>query len=359
MLQSITILNQSLAEVKVESNLDILTASTSVSTMLIDLCQKSRSLVTDEMHYKDTDDDDDAPILPSDTMDVNVDEYSIEHITTTIRRRHHQHQKQQHRTVAPISPASGLSEFENESKDSSIDSCSADEACLSSVILSLSLKEGKDDNTIISSSTSNTNARSAYKNQNNIKPNLLHRTRKDQASNVLSALTLSKCDKLQTRPLELETQKPSPPSVSFNEVVSALLIPKRSEYSNEQKSVLFHTSREIASNVSRNLLEFAAEGYCVSDVLEEEDMITNEDGEQIHPVHLISALASGRQAPPPTCKAAARETRSFSKRIKVHRPTPRRITTIVQPIPQRPIHPSLRKSGESASRAPSSLLVPR
>jgi hypothetical protein len=200
------------------------------------------------------------------------------------------------------------------------------ESSFSDIMISLPLKGGYDPAVIKNTSCSDGNTRS------------LSRT-KNQSSYHLSNFDL---DSLTEN--ESAVRRPAS-SVRFHESVSVLLIPDRSEYSTELMKVLFQTKRERAVNVSRNLLEFAAEGYDWRNVTEEDDLVMDEDGQQVHPVHLVKSLASGRQAPPPMFEAAACDVQASEPPQRLHRPTPIRpkpmMLDLPRPIPQRPIHPSL------------------
>ena len=270
------------------------------------------------------------------------------------------------RTVTPprSDPDSSTNTSDEQSQSKIDDQPSFQDASLSNVLISLTLKDGSDSKKIKGRTRGGDDTPT---------PKRLHRTRKNHTTNDLSSLVIQSDDDNDTsQPLShsfptLPRQIRPSRSVQFNEVVSALLIPERSEYSAEQKAALFQTKREIARNIERNLIEFAAEGYCWKDAFEEDDMITDSDGERVHPAHLINASASGRQAPPPaSCEAAAtvhkpsrwsspaaaaehsssknrHKTRSHTRSSdhEYYRPIPQRsIPSAVRPIPQRPIHPS-------------------
>jgi hypothetical protein len=75
--------------------------------------------------------------------------------------------------------------------------------------------------------------------------------------------------------------------VAFNEDVTVIPIPKRTEYSARIRAHLWDGADVLQANVFRNSIEFAADGYDVSRVLEEGDMIEDpESGELVHPIHL-------------------------------------------------------------------------
>lgn len=75
-------------------------------------------------------------------------------------------------------------------------------------------------------------------------------------------------------------------SVCFDASVKVHPIPARSDYSNRMRSVMWVSSTEIQQNAARNSLEFAAEEWDVSKVVNDEDMIFY-GGELIHPIHFV------------------------------------------------------------------------
>jgi hypothetical protein len=75
-------------------------------------------------------------------------------------------------------------------------------------------------------------------------------------------------------------------ALCFDASVKVHPIPARSDYSNRMKSVMWVSSTEIQQNAARNSLEFAAEEWDVSKVVNDEDMILY-GGERIHPIHFI------------------------------------------------------------------------
>jgi hypothetical protein len=74
--------------------------------------------------------------------------------------------------------------------------------------------------------------------------------------------------------------------VHFDASVKVHPIPARSDYSNRMRNVMWVSSSEIQQNAARNSLEFAAEEWDVSKVVNDEDMILY-GGELIHPIHFI------------------------------------------------------------------------
>jgi hypothetical protein len=75
-------------------------------------------------------------------------------------------------------------------------------------------------------------------------------------------------------------------NVCFDASVKVHPIPARSDYSKRMRSVMWVSPMEIQQNAARNSLEFAAEDWDVSKVVDDEDMIIY-GGERIHPVHFI------------------------------------------------------------------------
>jgi hypothetical protein len=75
-------------------------------------------------------------------------------------------------------------------------------------------------------------------------------------------------------------------AICFDASVKVHPIPARSDYSNRMRSVMWVSSTEIQQNAARNSLEFAAEEWDVSKVVNDEDMILY-GGELIHPIHFI------------------------------------------------------------------------
>ena len=75
-------------------------------------------------------------------------------------------------------------------------------------------------------------------------------------------------------------------NVCFDASVKVHPIPARSDYSKRMRSVMWVSPTEIQQNAARNSLEFAAEDWDVSKVVDDEDMIIY-GGERVHPVHFI------------------------------------------------------------------------
>jgi hypothetical protein len=89
-------------------------------------------------------------------------------------------------------------------------------------------------------------------------------------------------------------------NICFDASVKVHPIPARSDYSKRMRSVMWVSPMEIQQNAARNSLEFAAEDWDVSKVVDDEDMIVY-GGERIHPVHFIQmdalSLEQGDQVP--------------------------------------------------------------
>lgn len=74
--------------------------------------------------------------------------------------------------------------------------------------------------------------------------------------------------------------------VSFNDQVTVIPIPKRDEYSKRIRDRLWANAQELQSQVARNAVEFAAEGWDWKQALDDEAMyVCALTGEKVHPVH--------------------------------------------------------------------------
>lgn len=75
--------------------------------------------------------------------------------------------------------------------------------------------------------------------------------------------------------------------LTFNETVSVVPIPMRTDYSQRVRERLWNNATEIQMNAQRNALEFASEGWDWKTVIEDEYMYRDAaSGELIHPVHM-------------------------------------------------------------------------
>jgi hypothetical protein len=80
-------------------------------------------------------------------------------------------------------------------------------------------------------------------------------------------------------------------TVCFDASVKVHPIPARADYSKRMRSVMWVSSDEIQQNAARNSLEFAAEEWDVSKVVNDEDMIIY-GGERVHPIHFVHQNAA-------------------------------------------------------------------
>jgi hypothetical protein len=104
----------------------------------------------------------------------------------------------------------------------------------------------------------------------------------------LLELSKESIDSLATSPgdhgiLEKHTKRGN---VCFDASVKVHPIPARSDYSKRMRSVMWVSSTEIQQNAARNSLEFAAEDWDVSKVVDDKDMVMY-GGERIHPIHFV------------------------------------------------------------------------
>ena len=81
----------------------------------------------------------------------------------------------------------------------------------------------------------------------------------------------------------------------FSDDVQVVPIPMRSEYSNRIKDRMYSGRAELSENAQRNVVEFEAEGWDASTVLDDESQFYKcpLTGELIHPVHLAYFKGDG------------------------------------------------------------------
>mmetsp|Transcript_25885 Transcript_25885/g.42049 ORF Transcript_25885/g.42049 Transcript_25885/m.42049 type:complete len:306 (-) Transcript_25885:297-1214(-) len=93
---------------------------------------------------------------------------------------------------------------------------------------------------------------------------------------------------LETKPPKNTTNIPRRRRLLFSEAVEVVPIPMRSEYSNRIKDRMYSGRVELSENAQRNVVEFEAEGWDATTVLDDENQFYKcpLTGELIHPVHL-------------------------------------------------------------------------
>lgn len=74
-------------------------------------------------------------------------------------------------------------------------------------------------------------------------------------------------------------------AVDFAPEVSMMLIPHRFDYDDDVRSSLWSSRHELGAMAARNYLEFAAEERDWRNAIEEDEMVTLNNGEKVHPVH--------------------------------------------------------------------------
>ncbi|CAB9528999.1 expressed unknown protein [Seminavis robusta] len=74
--------------------------------------------------------------------------------------------------------------------------------------------------------------------------------------------------------------------VTFALDVSLHEIPSHRDYSPEDKLAIWNGSKQVSAIVQRNTVEYAAEGWCVEGVLEEDSFVQLPSGELVHPATL-------------------------------------------------------------------------
>lgn len=94
-----------------------------------------------------------------------------------------------------------------------------------------------------------------------------------------------------------DTTKPKRRGISFDESVSIVPIPMRSDYSKRMRDRMFHDRKELETMAARNSIEFAAEGWDWRTVTEDDGFYTcSVTGTKVHPIHIQRyQLAQQRQ----------------------------------------------------------------
>ena len=91
-----------------------------------------------------------------------------------------------------------------------------------------------------------------------------------------------------SKPNKDDANPPRRRKLTFKDDVQVVPIPMRSEYSNRIKERMYNGRVELSENAQRNVVEFEAEGWDASTVLDDESQFYKcpLTGELIHPVHL-------------------------------------------------------------------------
>jgi hypothetical protein len=79
-------------------------------------------------------------------------------------------------------------------------------------------------------------------------------------------------------------------TVSFDDSVSVHPIPTRHQYPLQVRKEIWSCKREMLYNMKRNVTEFAAEGWNWKHAVEDHEMILGQNGELIHPVHILQSM---------------------------------------------------------------------